>query len=263
MDLLKKLIRHFKPAKKFHPIWNTLSYAPMTGVRMFFDPTGSWQQKIVTGGYDTFLFERIRSIKPEGKTMYDIGAHVGYHTLYFATLTGERGTVVAFEPNKANFDRIEMNVRENPALAGRIRVINMAASDSAGTVTFTTNNNIESGRSTGGFLGQADTYWSKDIFRAKGFTDVTVDTITIDQMPAKLNIPAPDIMKIDVEGAEYSVLMGARETLRTKKPIIFVEVHSIAAMFDVIRFFDSVSYAAQIINKEPNGVCYLEARPKN
>jgi len=261
MDIIKRIARALRPARTYKPIWNTLSFAPLTGVRLFFDPTGSWQKKIMSGDYDTFLFEAVSTLKPEGKVIYDIGSHIGFHTLYFAQLVGPQGTVVAFEPNSANFERLRMNVHENPTLADHIQAFNVAASDKAGTVTFTTNNNIESGRSTGGFLDKADTYWSKDVFKQKGFSETTVEAVAVDDVTASLKLPPPQIMKIDVEGAEYQVLLGARQTLTKHKPIIFVEVHSIAAMLDVTQFFASVSYSARIVNRESNGVCYVEAKP--
>lgn len=73
---------------------------------------------------------------------------------------------------------------------------------------------------------------------------------------------APDVIKIDVEGAESLVLSGAKNTLLEKKPIIFLEVHSMQNMFDVVSFLTSLSYGLEIINKEQDGRCFIEARPK-
>lgn len=247
--------------KTYHARWNALSYEPVRGIKIFFDPSGSWQKKIMSGNYDGFLFKKISALKPDGKVIYDIGAHIGFHSLYFSRLVGSKGIIVSLEPNKANFERLLMNIKGNSEVTNIVKPFNIAASDTSGEMKFTTNDNIESGRSTGGFLDNSDPHWNREVFRQKGFSDTTVRTMPVDDMSKSLNIPEPDIMKIDVEGAEYSVLVGARQMILRKKPVIFVEIHSIAAMFDVTRFLQEVSYKTELINKDPNGVCYLEARP--
>src|SRR5438105_4048967 len=108
------LAKDISSKKSFSPRWNDLGFEPLAGVKMFFDPSGAWQKKILEGAYDSFLFKKISDLKPEGKTIYDIGAHIGFHSLYFAKLVGQKGAVASFEPNKANFDRLALNIEENP-----------------------------------------------------------------------------------------------------------------------------------------------------
>ena len=95
--LLRKLL--VKP-KTFSPKWNTLIYKPLEGLQIFFDPTGPWQKTILNNTYDTFLFKRLNSEALQGKIIYDIGAHIGFHSLYFARLVGPKGKIYAFEPNQ-------------------------------------------------------------------------------------------------------------------------------------------------------------------
>jgi FkbM family methyltransferase len=171
--------------------------------------------------------------------------------------------VAAFEPNKANFERLNKNIEGNPELALCIKIFNTAVSDVTSTLTFTTQDDIESGRSMGGFLEEAETYWNRAMYSRKRFSEAQTEALPVDSLPDRFGIPSPDIMKIDVEGAEYQVLKGARRTLLENKPILFIEVHSIHSMFDVVSFLSSVSYSAEIINKEPSGICYIEARPQH
>jgi len=218
---------------------------------------------MLSGTYDSFLFERINGLNPSGKTIYDIGSHIGFHALYFARLVGETGVVAAFEPNRANFGRLNENIGGNPELTPRVKAFNMAISDTAGMMAFTTKDDIESGRSMGGFLDKAETHWEKEVYSDKGFSETEAKTIPVDSIPSSCGVPAPDIMKIDVEGAELQALKGARRTLLEKKPALFIEIHSIRSMFDVMTFLQSVSYAAEIVNQELNGICYIQAGYKH
>ncbi|MFA6404803.1 MAG: FkbM family methyltransferase [Candidatus Paceibacterota bacterium] len=246
---------------KFRPRWNTLQYKSMEGVQMYFDPSGSWQKKMLDGSYDKFLFDRLRDIGASNKVIYDIGAHVGYHSLYFARMVGEGGKIFAFEPNNNNLDRIKLNLDHNKDLEKRIKIFNIAISDEYGNAEFNINNDIESGRSSGNFIGGAHPFWSRDVYKIKGFIKTRVKTIPIDMFREHLDInSSPDIIKLDVEGAEYLALKGAKNTLLSKRPIIFIEIHSMQSMFEVITFLTSLSYSSRIIHVEDNGVCYIEAQ---
>ena len=93
------VVRSLFLKKKLHPIWNTLDYDPLKGIKLFLDPSGAWQKKMIDGSYDQFLFDRIKGKDLRGKVIYDIGAHIGYHSLYFARLVGSGGRVRSFEPS--------------------------------------------------------------------------------------------------------------------------------------------------------------------
>ena len=73
----------------------------------------------------------------------------------------------------------------------------------------------------------------------------------------------PDILKIDVEGAEFLVLSGAKNILLNKKPTIFLEIHSMRNMFNVVSFLSALSYKLEILEEEPDGRVFIEAKPKS
>lgn len=110
---LRKLL--VKP-RTFLPIWNTLAYKPLNGLQMFFDPSGPWQKKIINNTYDKFLFDRLTKIDLKGKIIFDIGAHIGFHSIYFAQLVGHNGKVYSFEPNPKNIERFEIILEKNKAI---------------------------------------------------------------------------------------------------------------------------------------------------
>jgi len=262
--IIYKIVRSkLKGSAPSTPSWNTLEYEPMKNIKMFFDPRGSWQKKMIDGSYDKFMFDRLSALGVTDKILYDIGAHVGFHSLYFARLVGKNGKVFAFEPNQKNFERLNLIVENNPEFKDRITTFNIAISDRYGTEEFNLSNDIEGGRSSGNFIGRADTHMHRSTYKDKGFYTTTVQTIPIDMFAEKLNLKdAPHVIKLDVEGAEYLALSGAQNTLLSKKPILIIEIHSMLNMFNVVTLLSSLSYECTIAHIEGNGVCYIEAQSK-
>ena len=253
-QLLKKAL--FKE-KTWKPKWVTLDYKPLNNIKIFLDPSGPWQEKIINDSYDTFSLHRLKEMDLDGKVFYDIGAHIGVYSFYLSRLLGKNGAVHAFEPNPANIERMTQ-IRDANNDMDNMHIHQIALSDQKGEIEFMTNNNIESGRSSGGFISDADTIWNKAVYKHKGFVNTKSKTIQLDAIENELGIKRkPDIMKIDVEGAEYQVLKGAQETIEKYKPIIIMEVHSIKSMHDVIGFLNSHSYKTEIIYEEGDGRCFM------
>ncbi len=273
---MKQLIKYITPpiiwefSKKllvrpriFSPVWNTLRYKPLNGIQIFFDPTGPWQKTIINNTYDSFLFESLAKENLDAKVIFDIGAHIGFHSLYFARLVGPKGKVYAFEPNPKNAERLNLIREKNTDIKNIISVVDVAVSDVLGTEEFSMSEDIESGRSSGGFIDTADTIWGREAFKMRGFTETKVRTVPLDLFNKELGITeSPDLIKIDVEGAESLVLLGAKNTLMTKKPILLLEVHSMLNMFNVVSILSSLSYEMKILKEESDGRCFIEARPK-
>ncbi|HEY4500528.1 MAG TPA: FkbM family methyltransferase, partial [Candidatus Paceibacterota bacterium] len=94
------------------------------------------------------------------------------------------------------------------------------------------------------------------------FVKTKVRTFTLDSIKELGVDRAPDIIKIDVEGAEALVLKGARKTITKHRPLILLEIHSIINMFNVLSFLASVSYETEMLKKEKDGRCFIEARSK-
>lgn len=249
--------------KTYHPRWNTLNYKPLNGIKIFFDQTGPWQSKMIDNSYDTYLFDRVRKMDLKNKVIFDIGAHIGFHSFYFSRLVGPGGKVYAFEPNKYNLERFGLILDNNKDLKQNISIFDSAISDKTGISEFNINSDVESGRSSGNFIDSADTFWSRKTYDQKGFKKTQVKTVSLDSISKELGIyDQPDIIKIDVEGAENLVLSGATQTLTSKRPILFVEIHSISNMFRVTKTLTSLGYKTEMINTDPNGICFIEAKPQ-
>jgi len=157
----------------------------------------------------------------EGDVVYDIGAHVGFYTLFAAQLVGEKGKVFAFEPDERNFLYLERNIKLNKE--SNVEVIKSAVSDYNGKLFFRMGENTSSGSIT------------------KVNTGAEVLSITVDKFVQTQNCP-PNFMKIDVEGAEALVLLGSLNTIKKYFPKIFVAIHSREAYRECKKIFDEVNY---------------------
>jgi FkbM family methyltransferase len=236
----------------------------MKGCELYVDPSGEWQGQMLHGTYDTFFFDFLDKIDLTGKTAFDIGSHVGFHTLHFAQKVGPNGRVVAFEPNPANIDRLKQNVDRNKSLAKRISIINKAVSDSKGTISFTCSDTIEDGASCGGFIDGADTVYEKSSYEEKrGFHPITVETISLDESIESGILKKPDIIKIDIEGAEHLAIRGAITILKKYSPILLIEIHS--KLNDEIIFHELKTLGYEIIplKKEAGDRRFIAGMPKD
>jgi FkbM family methyltransferase len=146
----------------------------------------------------TRLFEEL--VKP-ADVVYDIGAHFGYYTLLSSKLVGDRGRVIAFEPSPANLARLYRHIELNRRI--NVQVLELAVSDHEGTAHFETR--------TGSGVG----HLADD-------GPLEVKLTTLDSLS---QLPLPQVMKIDVEGAEVGVLNGAKSLFSKCKPVIFLSLH--------------------------------------
>ena len=133
----------------------------------------------------------------------DIGAQTGLYTLYSKFLP--KAVFHAFEPFKKSYDLLNENIELNSIT--NVKTYNTALSNTEGVATLNTC------KSHNGF----HTMGSNPL-RFKDVESIDVKQTTLDS----LNIPV-DFIKIDTEGWEYNILMGARETIKKHHPVIQME----------------------------------------
>lgn len=226
----------------------------LEGYTLKLNPHGAWQHEMISGVYDHELFSQIKSLNLKDKVIYDIGAHIGYHSLAFAVISGINGKVFGFEPNPANVTRANEIIELNPTLKNRIVFLNRALSDHSGKTSFLSTDDVEGGTSTGGFIDEASTLWERDRYINKvGFKKTEVQIDTIDELVNSKQILPPDMLKVDVEGAEQLVLTGAKQTIETYHPIIIVEFHSIYSAYSCMAVLDEHKYKTELLKREPDG----------
>ncbi|MFZ7089630.1 FkbM family methyltransferase [Primorskyibacter sp. 2E233] len=152
--------------------------------------------------YERADLDRLAGIVPKGAHVIDVGANVGNHALYFATLMGA-AKVTCIEPNPQAIEALRANVQAN----GLGDVIDL------GALGIGLSDRAEGGfavHSRGKNLGAAQLKKGGDIEVHRGD-----DLFTGEQV---------DLIKIDVEGMEMLVLSGFEAVISAQRPALFVEV---------------------------------------
>ncbi len=212
------------------------------------------------GLYDEFIYNYLNKENLSDKIIWDVGAHFGYHTLCFANLVNANGQVLAFEPNPYNLDRLKINIEKNKKISKRIIVIDKALSNNTSKINMSISSDVDGSKSSGGYLKNIPIK-PLDIKNYKGFKDIIVDTIKIDDFIIFNKAKDPDIIKIDVEGAESLVLSGASELLKRKHPLLFIEIHDIVNMFYVQKFLFEMNYKIKLLDEQnaSSSRCFIVA----
>lgn len=154
------------------------------------------------------LFEELVDELQPGDVFYDVGAHLGWHAVVAASVD-EAIEVVAFEPHPEIASRLSA-VLQSTGHDATIKQV--ALYDSPGTVEFTAS--PEAGAHVAGARGDHP-----------GET-ISVETVDGDSLIECGEIPLPDILKIDAEGAEAEVLRGLEGAIDSAPPrIIYCEIH--------------------------------------
>lgn len=173
--------------------------------------------RVTSYGDEADTIEKVLAeIKP-GDVLYDIGSCVGLYALHAAMLGAK---VIAFEPDPAYRKRLIRNIKIN-RLRQMVRFLDYAVSDQKGLITLYTD----------GVEGN-----SPSLRQVGSRGNVNVKTDAIDNLISKGEIPAPDIIKLDIEGAEILALRGMKNLLTSQKSprFMFIEFHP-----DFLLNFDS------------------------
>ncbi|MGA9652062.1 FkbM family methyltransferase [Pedobacter sp.] len=156
-----------------------------------------------TGEYERDLKKVFKFIIKEGDHVLDVGANIGFHTLYFAELTGKKGSVTAFEPVPHNYQALKTNIKLN---------------NYANIIT----HNIALSNKDEQFCIKADIQSTNpgayNLFEQNG--DISIKCGIGDAVIGSQRV---DFIKIDVEGYESFVLDGLLETIKKNKPKIIFE----------------------------------------
>jgi FkbM family methyltransferase len=144
-----------------------------------------------------------------GDVVLDVGGCWGDTALYFASLVGPAGKVYTFEFDPESLDILRANLALNPELAGRIEVVEKALWERSGeTLEF-----LQAGRNTTLLPDHAE---------RRG---LPVPTITLDDFVEEAALERVDLVKMDVEGAEPSVLRGGRGALKRLTPKLAIAAY--------------------------------------
>jgi FkbM family methyltransferase len=152
----------------------------------------------------------LKIIKP-GDICWDIGANIGFYTCLLAAQVGDNGTVLAFEPASRTYGYLHENVSLNQFT--NVTVVNKGLGDKQ---------------------EQRHLYYSKAGL-AEGTASLKYDDgrvaserVTLDTIDNLINeLPAPEFVKIDVEGYQLEVLRGGEHFLKTHAPLLMAELKDV------------------------------------
>ena len=201
-------LRHRVIAWTSRRLFDHLTYTVRHGLNRGMRRRGGlgWVPAIFTLGEQTKEEMFWRGVELNGMVVYDVGAFHGMLTMFFASRCKQ---VVCYEPNEVNRARLIENVCLNYLINVEVRKFGV-----------------------GSEIGSAMLHYSPEM--AGGGTllpNVTaqiaqaIQITTIDHDIAAAKLPAPDLIKIDIEGWELEALKGARETLAAHHPALFLEMH--------------------------------------
>jgi FkbM family methyltransferase len=201
----------------------------------------------VRGDYEPTVQAAIEQRLRPGMTFYDVGANAGFFSLLSATLVGSEGKVVSFEPHPETANQLRRQMAANHA--NNVEVVEAAVCDKIGTAEFG-DDTIAVMASLAGAATTSRT--------------ITVQTTTLDRVAASRT--SPDLLKIDVEGAEIDVLRGAEQLILQKRPVLLVEIHSpeIALQYDLLmkRFrYQTIALSGERISVGENEERFVVSEP--
>jgi FkbM family methyltransferase len=159
-------------------------------------------------GVDPALLRLAADVVRPGHTVWDVGANVGLFSFAAGAAAGPAGSVLAVEPDTTLAGLLRRSAAANQGHAP-VQVLPAAVSDEVSVARFHV---ARRNRATSHLDG-----YGTAMAGGVRFTSL-VPTVTLDWLGARF--PAPDVLKIDVEGAELAVLAGATQLLGHVKTII-------------------------------------------
>lgn len=159
-----------------------------------------------TGDYEPALKEIFKKYIAKGNYVFDVGANIGFHTLFFAELVGESGKVIAFEPVNFNYAALIANIGLNNF--AQIETRNIALGNKNEQMTISAE---QTSKNPGTF----------NLFDQNG--DTIINCHIGDELREIKQLERLDFIKIDVEGYESFVILGLLETIKKHKPKIVFE----------------------------------------
>jgi FkbM family methyltransferase len=188
---------------------------------------------------ESFPFAMLCHMVRPGDVVYDCGANLGLYARFLAGTLGA-GRVVAFEPSPDNRRFLAANLALG-GIADRVTVLPMALADEDGMAEF----QVDDVQTSSGTLSKVTGGMPSEGRRNLRLAPLTDQVLCrrLDTVVAEEKLPLPDVIKIDVEGAEALLLRGAAGLLRERRPALVVELHGAGPARAVISLLQDFGYA--------------------
>jgi len=176
-------------------------------------------------------------------TVLDLGAYQGFYSLY-AMIRYPRARIYAYEPLLSNYHKLLENIRKNNLAEGRFMSFNMAVADRKGKQDLYVNSQAEMGSSL--------------MFRTA--QSIQVDSVTMADIFHDNNLETVDVLKMDIEGAEYGVIRSADSEIMRRINNIIAELHPMPGedICDFIQLLRELGFFLKSVDKP--GMIYFFTR---
>jgi len=167
--------------------------------------------------------DRMKAELIDGALFLDVGAATGAMTVPYALSLDKQVRLVAFEPSLRARDYLEATLQRNGAKG--VTVLPYALSDAEGSLAFMELPEDEVGDTP--FLPEGSRLQTAEEQLYEGAKPLTVAVTTLDKLADQLDYASASriVIKIDVEGFEDKVLLGARAMLERYKPFLSIDIH--------------------------------------
>ncbi|MBA2593449.1 MAG: FkbM family methyltransferase [Pseudomonadota bacterium] len=160
------------------------------------------------GLYEPAKVQALRKFLKPGATFIDIGANKGDFTVLAASIVGPSGRVIAIEPGQNNFNWLRRSVEENAIANAECHRIALGSDNYKGVLHLATMSGLHS------------------LLSLPGRVEVGVELVDVRALDHFIGDAGVDAIKIDVEGFEAEVLVGADRTLgKASLTSIFLDIH--------------------------------------
>jgi len=193
-------------------------------------------RNLAAGSFELAESQFLSRFLQSGMTVLDVGAHHGYFTLLSSRMVGSKGKVIAFEPSPRERVKLQKSLDVNACSNVWIEPVALDMSPKEADL----------------FLVQgAEDYCNslRPPAVEAGTTRVRVEVTTLDGFSFRKEIPTVDFIKLDVEGAELGVLLGAKRLLTAApRPVLLVEVYDVRtapwgyAAKDIVHLLSQMGY---------------------
>lgn len=185
--------------------WSVQDHVMMLNVT----DTGISRELLLFGVHEANSTKVVQEIIKPGMCVLEAGANVGYYACMQAKLVGPTGHIYAVEPSPSNVEMLQRNIKENGFTNMTVLQSAFGAEDGEQPFYVDKRSNLSS------FVKRDD---------LGEYECIPMKIQTIDTYIADKKI---DMIRMDVEGYEKEILLGAKETLSTRPPkYFFIEVHS-------------------------------------
>jgi FkbM family methyltransferase len=213
IPVLRKLLKRIYREGSYY----TVRFGKLRGLKSYYRGDinfhtliGFWETENITA-----LDRAIKKLGLDKKDILiaDVGANMGYYSMYFAKYFSPLTRIYAFEPSVSILDVLKNNIRANHF--NNVEIVEAACAQNTGTVQFYIGHNHHS--------SSMIDYWGDN--KSTG-TLTTVPSVSMDEFFERAEGKYPDLIKMDIEGAGVFALKGCERCLEFKRPLMLMESHT-------------------------------------